>query len=193
MRKLLSIVALGLILSGCSAFTRPTYSKPGNTQQQFAADQSYCNALARPFNDGGMMGLASFIQQKDMCMAGKGYTKGDTTNAKAPLQQEDLPLQQEDLWRATIDTLSFMPKVSADREKGVITTSWYEDKNVKGERFKVKATMSKETPSEINITVSKEKLDDIGAWHKIEDDPSLAQRLKDTIQSRARQIADSKG
>src|SRR5579862_8835017 len=43
------------------------------------------------------------------------------------------------LWRATLDTLSFMPLVSADPFGGVIITDWYEDPKTPGERFKVNA------------------------------------------------------
>jgi hypothetical protein len=41
------------------------------------------------------------------------------------------------LWRATLDTLSFMPLASADPFGGVVITDWYEDADAKGERFKV--------------------------------------------------------
>ncbi|MBI1340590.1 DUF3576 domain-containing protein [bacterium] len=41
------------------------------------------------------------------------------------------------LWRASLDTLSFMPLVSADPWGGVIITDWYANPEKPDERFKV--------------------------------------------------------
>jgi hypothetical protein len=41
------------------------------------------------------------------------------------------------LWRGSLDTLSFMPLVSADPFGGVIITDWYVPPQTPGERFKV--------------------------------------------------------
>jgi hypothetical protein len=40
------------------------------------------------------------------------------------------------LWRATLDTLSFMPLASADPYGGVIITDWYVNPEKPDERFK---------------------------------------------------------
>lgn len=41
------------------------------------------------------------------------------------------------LWRASLDTLSFMPLASADPFGGVIITDWYSPPETQAERFKV--------------------------------------------------------
>lgn len=41
------------------------------------------------------------------------------------------------LWRASLDTVSFMPLASADPFGGVIITDWYAPPETPGERFKV--------------------------------------------------------
>ena len=41
------------------------------------------------------------------------------------------------LWRASLDTMSFMPLASADPFGGVIITDWYTPPEVREERFKV--------------------------------------------------------
>jgi hypothetical protein len=43
------------------------------------------------------------------------------------------------LWRASLDTLSFMPLASADPFGGVIITDWYSPPQADGERFKATA------------------------------------------------------
>ena len=60
------------------------------------------------------------------------------------------------LWRATLDTLSFMPLVSADPFGGVIITDWYSPPATPDERFKVNAyILSKQlTANAIQVTCS---------------------------------------
>ncbi|MGL4685237.1 MAG: DUF3576 domain-containing protein [Commensalibacter sp.] len=41
------------------------------------------------------------------------------------------------LWRASIDTLSFMPFLSADAVGGTIITDWYQPVSTNDERFKI--------------------------------------------------------
>ncbi|MFT8335339.1 DUF3576 domain-containing protein [Acetobacter orientalis] len=43
------------------------------------------------------------------------------------------------LWRATLDTLSFMPVATADAEGGIILTDWYTPPATHDERFKITA------------------------------------------------------
>ena len=43
------------------------------------------------------------------------------------------------LWRASLNTLAFMPLASADPFGGVIITDWYQPPGTPGERFKVNA------------------------------------------------------
>ena len=44
------------------------------------------------------------------------------------------------LWRATLDTLSFMPLASADPYGGVVITDWYINPEKQDERFKSPST-----------------------------------------------------
>ncbi len=93
------------------------------------------------------------------------------------------------LWRATLDTLSFMPFVSADPFGGTVITDWYEDPKTPGERFKVNALILDRTlrADGIKITVFKQK-SDRGNWRDQQVDEKLARSLEDTILTRARQL-----
>lgn len=93
------------------------------------------------------------------------------------------------LWRATLDTLAFMPLASADPFGGVIITDWYEDPKTPGERFKVNALILDKSlrTDGVKLTVFKQKLEK-GTWHDKTVDPSLASTLEDTILTRARQL-----
>ena len=74
------------------------------------------------------------------------------------------------LWRATLDTLGFMPLASADPFGGVIITDWYEDPKTKGERFKVNALILDKTlrADGVKITVFKQRLDAKNIWRDTE-------------------------
>jgi hypothetical protein len=93
------------------------------------------------------------------------------------------------LWRATLDTLSFMPLASADPFGGVIITDWYEDPKTKGERFKVNALILDRSlrADGVKLTVFKQTFDH-GTWRDQKVDDKLEHSLEDTILTRARQL-----
>jgi hypothetical protein len=99
------------------------------------------------------------------------------------------------LWRATLDTLSFMPLTSADPFGGVIITDWYEDPKAPGERFKVNALiLDQQLRSDgIKISLFKQQKDVGGVWRDADVNPRLGRDIEDTILTRARQLNVSQG
>lgn len=101
------------------------------------------------------------------------------------------------LWRASLDTLSFMPLASTDPFTGVIATEWSAAPNRPGERFKVTAYMvSPElAASSLKVAVYREVRDEEGVWVPAAVDPETPRKLEDAILTRARQIriADIEG
>ncbi len=94
------------------------------------------------------------------------------------------------LWRATLDTLGFMPLASADPFGGVIITDWYEDPKTKGERYKVNALILDKTlrADGVKVTLFKQRLDENGVWRDTEVNSHVARDLEDTILTRAREM-----
>lgn len=90
------------------------------------------------------------------------------------------------LWRATLDTLSFMPLASADPFGGVIITDWYSPPGQAGTRFKANAyILSKDlTANAIQVSVFEQVLQD-GQWLDTPADPSIANGLENRILARA--------
>lgn len=90
------------------------------------------------------------------------------------------------LWRATLDTLSFMPMVSADPFGGVIITDWYSPAATPSERFKVNAyILGKQlTANAIQVSVFHQVQTATG-WADAPVDPSMASGLEDRILARA--------
>jgi len=66
------------------------------------------------------------------------------------------------LWRATLDTLSFMPLSSADPWGGVVNYGWYSDPQTPNERFKATVFIldTRLRADALNVTVTKEVLRD---------------------------------
>ena len=99
------------------------------------------------------------------------------------------------LWRATLDTLSFMPLSSADPFGGVIITDWYEDPKTAGERFKVNALILDKTlrADGVKITLFKQTRDKKGSWRDQKVDTKLSRKLEETILTRARELKINQG
>ncbi|MDR3505335.1 MAG: DUF3576 domain-containing protein [Acidocella sp.] len=90
------------------------------------------------------------------------------------------------LWRATLNTLAFMPLVSADPFGGVIITDWYTSPASPGERFKVNAyIMSRQlTADAVQVSVF-HQVNQSGQWVDSPADPSVASGLEDRILAQA--------
>src|SRR4051812_28484996 len=94
------------------------------------------------------------------------------------------------LWRATLDTLSFMPLASADPYGGVIITDWYVNPEKPDERFKCTVYIldSRLRADGLNVAVFKQNRDAGGAWI---DAPTATQTetdIENAILTKARQL-----
>jgi hypothetical protein len=94
------------------------------------------------------------------------------------------------LWRATLDTLAFMPLASADPYGGVIITDWYTNPQKPDERFKATVYIldSRLRADGLNVTVFKQVRDAAGGWA---DSPTAGQTetdIENAILTRARQL-----
>ena len=94
------------------------------------------------------------------------------------------------LWRATLDTLAFLPLRDADPFGGVVITDWYEDPAARGERYKVTALiLDRQLRADgINVSLFKQQRDPQGEWVDIEVADHLERKLEDTILTRAREL-----
>lgn len=94
------------------------------------------------------------------------------------------------LWRASLDTLSFLPLASADPFGGVIITDWYSPPESPNERFKVTAyILGRQLRSDgIRIAVFRQVAQPGRGWvdSKVEDQTGA--KLEAAILSRAREL-----
>ncbi|MCK5285117.1 MAG: DUF3576 domain-containing protein [Alphaproteobacteria bacterium] len=93
------------------------------------------------------------------------------------------------LWRASLDTISFMPLASADPFGGVILTDWYSSEEAKDERFKINAfILGRQLRSDgIRVRIFKQVYKN-NTWRDVTPAEGTAHQLEDTILTRARQL-----
>lgn len=93
------------------------------------------------------------------------------------------------LWRATLDTVNFMPLSSADPFGGVIITDWYANPQVPTERFKLTVyildTRLRADGLKVNVF---RQVNTNGAWNDAAADPQTGIDIENAILTRARQL-----
>ncbi|OUR80456.1 hypothetical protein A9Q83_00555 [Alphaproteobacteria bacterium 46_93_T64] len=94
------------------------------------------------------------------------------------------------LWRASLDTLSFMPLSSADPFGGVIITDWYTPVESPGERFKVTVYIldRRLRADGIRVSAFKQNLDTTNNWIPVQLTPKTVTNLENAILRRAREL-----
>ena len=94
------------------------------------------------------------------------------------------------LWRASLDTLSFMPLASADPYGGVIVTDWYVNPEKPDERFKCTVYIldSRLRADGLNVAVFKQSRDASGAWIDAPHAGQTETDIENSILTKARQL-----
>jgi hypothetical protein len=94
------------------------------------------------------------------------------------------------LWRATLDTIAFMPIVSADPFGGFINTDWYSAPGSPDERTKMNVfILDREMRADgVRVTVFRQTKEAGGAWTEAPVSVTTASQLEETILTRARQL-----
>jgi hypothetical protein len=93
------------------------------------------------------------------------------------------------LWRASLDTVSFIPLDIVDPIGGVITTQWYEDTNNSSERIKLTIYVKDRRlrADGISVNVFREIMLEEG-WAKAETNPDTARLVEASILTKAREL-----
>lgn len=94
------------------------------------------------------------------------------------------------LWRASLDTLSFLPLSSADPFGGVIITDWFSPPESPDERFKVTTyILGRQLRSDgVRVAVFRQKLADGRGWVDSQVEDQTGAKLEGAILSRAREL-----
>ncbi|MFY7960461.1 MAG: DUF3576 domain-containing protein [Elsteraceae bacterium] len=94
------------------------------------------------------------------------------------------------LWRASLDTLAFMPLASADPFGGVIITDWYATPAQPNDRFKVTVyILDRQLRADgLRAAVFRQTRDNAGNWADVPADPRTGVDMENAILTRAREM-----
>ncbi len=164
------VIAAVIILGACGYADPNTEYARGTEKQDRAVSGSASEEAGSIFGPGG---LSLFGGAEEVPQGGGG---GIGVNSF--------------LWRASLDTISFMPLASADPFGGVIITDWYSPPETQEERFKITVyILGRELRADgIRAAVFRQRQNGGGTWI----DASVEQRtkvdLENAILMRARQL-----
>ena len=135
-----------------------------------------------------------------------GFNPGDLSKRKTVFGEGGLRLFSDDekapssgigvnsfLWRASIDTISFMPVSSADPFGGVIITDWHANAEAPNERFKLNVYILGRTlrADGIRVAVFRQVLNRAGQWQDASLPEETKTKIEDSILTRARQLRNA--
>jgi len=166
------LLALGLLLPALAACG-------GENSRQVRNDEygDYRGSQVRRRPAGASAGIVVFGVDKDReaRQAAAGGGVGLSVNAF--------------LWRATLDTLSFMPLASADPFGGTIITDWYSPAAADGERFRAQAyVVGRQLRSDgVRIQVFRQ-VNQRGQWVDAPVSNATNAELEDKVLARAREL-----
>lgn len=166
LRSLLALLTVVFSVAACSddgVKVTPTPEMGPSRERAAGPNQSI-------FGPGGLSFGAGSEQPKDL---GEGAILG--VNAY--------------LWRASLDTVSFMPITGADPFGGTIVTDWYTAPNSPGERYKLNVyILGRELRSDgIKVSVFRQ-VQGKGGWADAPAPATMGTALEDTILTKARQL-----
>ena len=96
------------------------------------------------------------------------------------------------LWRASLETLAFMPLTQADSAGGVIVTDWYANPDQPDERVKISVTILDQDlrADALRVAASRQILQG-GNWLEAPVQAATVQKLEDIILTKARDLRRS--
>ena len=164
--KLLTAGCVALLLAGCSS--TPEAAKPS---ADIPPPPAPVQKVEAPGSESGMfswMGSGSSSKSDDR--------KGVAVNAY--------------LWRASLDSLSFMPMDQTDPFGGIIKTSWYIPPATPNERLKVSVFIldSRLRAEAVRVSIFKEIKKPSGDWMDATVDPDTVTKLENVILNKARAL-----
>ena len=164
-----AVVCLGGLLAAACSGADVTYDSPKTKSEH---KQSLTVKQGGIFGDQGL----------DIFGGGDSRSGGGGDGAAIPVNSY--------LWRATLDTVSFMPLASADPFGGVIITDWFTPPESNGERFKMTVyILSRELRADgLKVAVFRQLRDTTGNWVDGPVSASTASQLENAILTRAREM-----
>jgi Domain of unknown function (DUF3576) len=124
------------------------------------------------------------------CSHDRGGAQGDSRGGDSDRRDQEGIGVNSFLWRASLDTLNFMPLASADPFGGVIITDWYSDAQHPNERYKATVYIldTRLRADALNVSIFREQKAADGSWQQINVTSDTAIQIENAILTRARQL-----
>ncbi len=189
-RRMVPALVLSSVLAGCGWFGGPAPTQTDTDSVERAEDPYHTDAKYNPYtgyNPKTQDGTESGLSIMEGLFGFGGKKKNGDANADAGPAGVGV---NSYLWRATLDTVSFMPLASADPFGGVIITEWYSPPQTPGERFKVNVfILGRELRADgVRCTVFRQKRDGTGQWADAPVEQRTGIDIENAILTRARQM-----
>ena len=167
--QILAVVSIAALGAGCFVFGDDEGSGGGSGQVKRVESQS-----AGP--DKGLLNQWFGLNEQPGASSGASTGLGVSVNAF--------------LWRAALDTISFMPLANADPFGGIILTDWYRPPETGSERFKVNVYIldSELRADGLRVSVFRQRRDAGGVWRDAKVSADTGTNLESAILKRARQM-----
>lgn len=196
------VISFSVTLGGCSYL--PSWMQPGpsdeNTSYPTKRDQKRKGNDGE--SDGGLFGDLSWSSRGDDSEPEVNQSSGGLLSSRSGAAMSGVPMTgpavglgvNAFLWRASLDTVSFMPLQSADPVGGVIITDWYADPQSPRERFKLTVyILDKELRADgVRVSAFRQTNNGMG-WQDAAVNPDVAIKLENAILVRARQLKVASG
>lgn len=132
---------------------------------------------------GSIFDFFSFGSDSDEATPAAAAGDTDTTATAAP---QGLAVNA-DLWRAALETTSFLPLASADPIGGTVITDWYNDPGQNNERVKVNIVISglELRADGVRVSMFREKRVN-GRWTSVAASPRAERQMENIILTKAR-------
>lgn len=185
-RSIGAALVLASLLAGCSWFGGPAQTETDTDAVQRAEDPYHTEAKYA-----GVTGYnpKTAGEGADFTLMSMLFGKGDNPKNNGNGGPPGVGVNSY-LWRATLDTVSFMPLASADPFGGVIISDWYSPAEAPNERFKVNILiLGRELRADgVRATVFRQKRDPGGQWIDAPVEAQTGIDLENAILTRARQL-----
>ena len=170
---IVSLAGLALLIGGCGLETEADYpnqdrARPGELIYDSELESKGKESI---FGDGGLELFNSDGNSKKI-QGGSGIAVNSF------------------LWRASLDTIAFMPLSSADPFGGVIITDWYSPPETPSERYKMSVyILGRQLRADgVKVAVFRQQTQGPAGWRTRSVSKNTATSLENKILSRARQL-----
>ncbi|WP_338246939.1 DUF3576 domain-containing protein [Maricaulis maris] len=188
-----------------ACYTKPSKSEARLRLSVYRAFSPFVSKESRHMSDRRILGLilSAAILALPAC-ASRNADTADSSSESSGFRLPSLPnplannrpVEAEGigvngfLWRASLDTISFMPLAEVDPFGGVIVTDWYANPQMANERFKLTVYIldTRLRADALAVSAFRQVRSETGEWIDAETGAQTAYDIENAILTRARQL-----